>query len=47
MTTFSAMPTLSSNAPPDALGLTGMHPGGGQMVMDTFDQDMNFDDSVL
>ncbi|KAK4219816.1 protein pacG [Rhypophila decipiens] len=51
MTTFSSMPTLSSNVTsgPDALGLSGVHSmGGGQMMgMDPFDQDVNFDESLL
>lgn len=46
MATYTAMPALSSGATPtgDAMGLNGAGHGLG---IEGFDQDLNFDDSIL
>lgn len=49
MSAFNSMPALSSGAGaasgPDALGLSHHH--GGQALGMDFDQDLNFDESLL
>lgn len=46
MASFNSMPAISSGpAPGDAMGLNHGH--GQSMVMDSFDQDLNFDEALL
>ncbi|KAI1374493.1 p53-like transcription factor [Hypoxylon crocopeplum] len=46
MATFNSMPALQSGASPgDAMGLNGM--SGSGLGIDTFDPDLNFDESML
>ncbi|KAI9151735.1 Protein pacG [Paramyrothecium foliicola] len=46
MASFNSMPAMSSGAAPgDAMGLSHGH--GQAMVMDTFDQELNFDEALL